>query len=618
MPPLEKQGVASAVNDATREIGAAVGIAVAGSILAAAYRASLAPTLDAFPAQIRDAANESLANAMAVAERSGPAATGLTDAAQTAFMEASHDALVALGAVLLAGAAFIAIWSPGATAGNGPFCADCGAAVDTRDGRRVTATPTLEGPATLSPWRRRWLLTVASLDVLLVVASMVALNAALPDIAVETSASQTQLTWIVDSYTLALACLLLPAGALGDRYGRRGALLVGLVIFTLASAAPILWSDPGQLIVARAVAGVGAALVMPATLSLLTSAFPRGERSKAVGIWAGAVGSSAIFGFLGAGTLLHFFSWGAIFYGFAGVGVILIAATFTVGSSRDEHATPIDWIGALLSGTAIAVFVLGVVEAPTRGWTDVVVLVCLAAGLGLAGVFAWTQLRARHPLLDVRLFAAADFGAGAAAITLLFFAMFGFFFVVMQFIQLVMGYSALQTAFALAPLAVPMLIVSTTIHLFLPKIGLRVSMTSGLLLLSVGLLWMATLSVDAVYVDLIGPMLVSSIGLGFVATPATAAIMEAVPDEKQGVASAVNDATREIGAAVGIAAAGSVLAAAYSNALAPSVAALPAPVRDAATDSWLQHWRPRSRWDPPASRSPTWHGARSSTRAAWP
>lgn len=466
----------------------------------------------------------------------------------------------------------------------------------------MTATATVDAPTTLSPWRRRRLLAVASVDVLLVVASMVALNAALPDIAVETSATQTQLTWIVDGYTLALACLLLPAGALGDRYGRRGALLVGLAIFTVASAAPILWRDPGQLIAARAAAGVGAALVMPATLSLLTSAFPRDERGKAVGIWAGAVGSSAIFGFLGAGALLHFFAWGAIFYGFAAAGLVMTAVTFSIGSSRDEHATPIDWTGAGLIGAAIAVFVLGVVEAPARGWTDGVVLACLAAGVGLGGLFAWTQLRARHPLLDVRLFAAPDFGAGAAAITLLFFAMFGFFFVIMQFIQLVMGYSALQTAFALAPLAVPMLLVSTTIHLFLPRIGLRVSMTLGLLLLAVGVLWMGSLQVDAVYVDLIGPMIVSSVGLGFVATPATGAIMEAVPDDKQGVASAVNDATREIGAAVGIAAAGSVLAAAYQSALAPELGAFPAPVRDAATESLAAALTAASRMGPAGDR----------------
>ncbi|MBB2989859.1 EmrB/QacA subfamily drug resistance transporter [Mycolicibacterium iranicum] len=437
----------------------------------------------------------------------------------------------------------------------------------------------------VSPGRRRWLLAVASIDVLLVVSSMVALNAALPDIAVETSATQTQLTWIVDSYALALACLLLPAGALGDRYGRRGALLVGLVIFTVASAAPILWHDPAHIIVARAAAGIGAALIMPATLSLLTSAFPDDERNKAVGIWAGATGSAAIVGFLGAGGLLHFFAWESIFYGFATAGLLMLALTFTVGSSRDEAATPIDWTGAALIGTAIGVFVLGIVEAPARGWTDVVVLGLLVCGVGLAGLFTWTQLRARHPLLDVRLFAVPKFGTGAAAITLLFFAMFGFFYIVMQFVQLVMGYSALQTAFALSPLAVPMLIVSTTIHLFLPKIGLRFAVTFGLLLLAAGLLWMGSLGPEARFLDLVGPLIVSSLGLGFVTSPATAAIMTAAPEEKQGVASAVNDATREVGAAIGIAVAGSVLAGTYHSALASKLDAFPGPVRDAATDS---------------------------------
>ncbi len=439
--------------------------------------------------------------------------------------------------------------------------------------------------ARLSPRRRRWLLTVASLNVLLVMASMVALNAALGDVALDTSATQIQLTWIVDGYTVALACLLLPAGALGDRYGRRGALLVGLLIFTFASAAPTIWDAPWEIVAARAVAGVGAALMMPATLSLLTSAYPREERNKAVGIWAGVAGSGAIFGFLGAGVLLSFFSWQSIFYGFAGTGLLLLCLTLTVGSTRDETATPIDWRGAVLVGSAIAVFVLGVVEAPTRGWTDAVVVGCLIVSMLFSVAFTWLQLRTPHPLLDVRLFANPGFGAGALAITFLFFAMFGFFYLVMQFMQLVMGYSALQTALALAPLAVPMLAISSTIHLYLPKIGLRFALATGLSLLAVGLLWMTTLDPDTTFVDLVGPLVVSSLGLGFVMSPATSAIMTAAPDEKQGVASAVNDATRELGAAIGIAVAGSVLAAQYRDSLAPAVADLPAGPRAAATDS---------------------------------
>lgn len=439
--------------------------------------------------------------------------------------------------------------------------------------------------ASLSKFGRIWLLTIAALDVLLVISSMVALNAALPDIALQTSATQSQLTWIVDGYTLALACLLLPAGALGDRYGRRGALLVGLAIFAVASLAPVLFDSPMQIIIARAVAGVGAALIMPATLSLLTAAFPKSERNKAVGIWAGVAGSGAIFGFLGTGLLLNYFSWQSIFYMFAAGALLMFVLTCTIGSSRDDTAAPIDWVGGALIGTAIAVFVLGVVEAPARGWTDVLVIGCIAGGVALAVLFALVQLRRDHPLLDVRLFLRPDFATGAAGITFLFIANFGFFFVEMQFMQLVMGYSALQTAFALSPLAIPVLILGGTLHLYLPKVGLRFAVSVGLLLMAVGLFSMQFLDADATFLDLMWPLLITASGIGLCTAPTTSAIMNAVPNEKQGVASAVNDATREIGAAVGIAVAGSILAAAYHSTLAPKLGAMPEQIRDTATDS---------------------------------
>lgn len=437
----------------------------------------------------------------------------------------------------------------------------------------------------MSPRARNWLLTVASLDVLLVIASMVALNAALPDLAVQTSATQSQLTWIVDGYTLALACLLLPAGAVGDRYGRRGALLLGLVVFLIASVTPLVLDTPVQIIVARVVAGVGAAFIMPATLSLLTAAFPKSQRSKAVGIWAGVAGSGAIVGFLGTGVLLHFFGWQSIFYALGAAALLLLILTCTVGSSRDESATPIDWMGACLIGGAIFVFVLGVVEAPVRGWADPLVLGCLVVGIALAGAFTVVELRLRHPLLDVRLFGRADFTTGAVGITFLFLANFGFFYVEMQFMQLIMGYTPLQTAFALAPLAVPVLILGATVHLYLPRIGLRGSASLGLLLVAVGLYVTRFLSAEATYVDVMWPLLIMASGIGLCAAPTTSAIMGAVPDDKQGVASAVNDATREIGAAIGIAVAGSVVAAVYQNTLSPQLVSFPAGVRQAATDS---------------------------------
>jgi len=439
--------------------------------------------------------------------------------------------------------------------------------------------------ATLSRFGRFWLLTVASLDVLLVISSMVALNAALPDLAVDTAATQTQLTWIVDGYTLVLACLLLPAGAIGDRYGRRGALVTGLAIFAVASVAPVFFDSPVQIILSRALAGVGAAFVMPATLSLLTAAFPKAERNKAVGIWAGVASSGAIVGFMGTGLLLQFFSWQSIFYAFTAAAIVLVLCTFTIRSSRDDTATPIDGIGAVLIGAAVAVFVFGVVEAPVRGWTHPVVWGCMAAGVALAVAFAVLELRRRHPLLDVRLFGRPDFATGAIGITILFFANFGFFFIEMQYLQLVLGYSPLQTAFALAPLAVPILILGATMHLYLPKIGLRTAVALGLFLIGMGLFLMRYLDAGSTFLDLMWPLLVTSAGIGLCVAPTTSAIMNAVPTEKQGVASAVNDTTREVGAAVGIAVAGSVLAAQYGTVLSPALADFPEQIRAGALES---------------------------------
>lgn len=454
--------------------------------------------------------------------------------------------------------------------------------VDTVARPDQTTDPAL---ADLSPRARTWLLAVACLDVLVVIASMVALNAALPDIALETSATQTQLTWVVDGYTLVLACLLLPAGAIGDRYGRRGALLAGLVIFGLASVAPIVFDSPLQIIIARAVAGAGAAFIMPATLSLLTAAFPKAQRNKAVGIWAGVAGSGAVVGFLGTGTLLHFWAWQSVFWAFAIGSVALFALTCTIRSSRDPHRTPVDWLGGVLVAAAVAVFVFGVIEAPARGWLDPVVWGGMAGGIALAVAFGWVQLRRTHPLLDIRLFRRADFATGAIGITCLFAANFGFFFVIMQYMQLVLEYSALQTAFALVPLVIPVLILGASTYLWLPRIGLRTAVTTGLVLIAVGLLCMRTLTIDSSFWDLAWPLLIASAGIGLCTAPTTSAIMGAVPDDKQGVASAVNDTTRELGAALGIAAEGSVLAAQYQQQLEPVVAGLPEPLRGPALES---------------------------------
>jgi EmrB/QacA subfamily drug resistance transporter len=446
-----------------------------------------------------------------------------------------------------------------------------------------------EAAARLGSNRARiWTMIVACMGVTLVIASMVALNTALGDIAAATAATQSQLTWIVDCYSVALACLLLPAGAIGDRYGRRGAFLIGLATCAIASLASTVFTSPLQLIAARGVAGVGAAFIMPATLSLLTATYREDERAKATGIWAGVAGCGAIIGMLGSGTLLHFWSWRSIFWAFASIAALIFILACTVKSSRDDAATPLDWAGAALVAGAVALFVFGVLEAPARGWSHPLVYGSMGAGVALALAFGFVEMRRRHPLLDVRLFRRPDFATGSATITVFFMALFGFFFVIMQYIQLVMGYSPIKTAFALSPLMAPMLTLSVLSPWYLPRMGLRLVVFVGLLLISAGFLWMRVLQIESPYWEMMWPLLVMSTGIGFCTAPSTLAIMTAVPDEKQGVASAVNDTTREVGAALGIALAGSILAARYAHVLTPHLAAFPGPVRAPASRSLAQ------------------------------
>lgn len=240
---------------------------------------------------------------------------------------------------------------------------------------------------------QRWTLVVSCLSVALVIGSMAALYAALTDIATATGATQGQLTWIVDGYTLTLACLVLPAGALGDRYGRRAVLIAGLAVFSAASAIPLLWQDPASLIAARAAAGAGAAFVMPSTLSILTTGLPEHQRGRAVGIWAGVAGSGAVLGILGSGVLLEVWSWPSIFAGLTVIGVVLLILAFTIPESVDRIRPAMDPAGSVSIAVAIGVIVIALTEAPLRGWHDPVVLGLLGTGLVAAMIFVVVELR---------------------------------------------------------------------------------------------------------------------------------------------------------------------------------------------------------------------------------
>ncbi|WP_227982691.1 MFS transporter [Nocardia spumae] len=433
--------------------------------------------------------------------------------------------------------------------------------------------------------RRRWVVIVSCMSVALVVASMAALYTALPEIASATGATQSQLTWIIDGYTLALACLVLPAGALGDRYGRRIVMIGGLVIFALASAVPLLISGTGWLIGARALAGVGAALVMPSTLSLLTAGTPPDRRNVAVGIWAGTVGGGAVLGILGSGVLLWRWSWLSITLAMAVSGAVLAIAACTVPESHDSVRARFDPWGAVTGAAAVGLIVVAALEAPQRGWTDPFVLGTVVAALAVGTAFALVELRAEQPLLDVRLFALRGFGAGTASVAVQFLVSFGLFMLIVQFFQLILGYSPLLSAVAMAPMIVPMVALSVIAPWLAQRFGLRLPTTAGLVIVGIGLLCLSRLTADSTFVDVLWPLLIMSTGLGLSAAPATAAIVDGAPDDKQGVAAAVNDAAREMGAALGIALAGSVLAAGYSRRIGEIAASIPEPIRGPVTGS---------------------------------
>jgi MFS family permease len=262
--------------------------------------------------------------------------------------------------------------------------------------------------------------------------------------------------------------------------------------------------------------------------------------------------------------------------------------TLTIAESREGDAPPLDWPGSVTIGAAVAVFVFGILEAPTHGWSDSRVYGCMIAGVVLAVVFGFIELRRRQPLLDIRLFLDPHFGTGAAAITMVFLGTFALFYLVTQFIQQVLGYTPLAAAIGLAPLAVPLLTFSMLSSWYLPRVGLRAVVFASMVLVAVGFLCMRTLTPDSSYLDVLWPLLVISSGFGLCTAPTTSAIMTAAPDEKQGVASAVNDATREIGGALGIAMAGSILAGSYSHHIAVGLTAFPEPVRGPASESLAQ------------------------------
>lgn len=429
------------------------------------------------------------------------------------------------------------------------------------------------------------MLAVATGAAALVVANVSTLNVALPELSRELGASQTELQWMVDAYAVVLAALLLPAGAIGDRFGRRFILLVGLVVLAAANAATMVVDRAELVIAARAVSGVGAALVFPATLSTITATTPPERRSRGVAVWTAAVGVGGIIGILASGALVERYWWGSVFAFMAiASAVVLLAALAVVPDSADPDAAHLDPLGALLSLLAVGGLVFGIIEGPVKGWRSPESLAGLIGGGVALVAFAVWEYRTRTPLLDVRVFRLGGARAGSLSIFVQFTAAFGLFFVAINYLAYVRGYGPLDTGLSLLPAGAGLLPAAAVAIPLSRLLGRRVAGAFGLAVLAAAFVVGLRIETDSSLVEFVVVLALFGAGLGLSAPPATEAIVEALPPAKQGVASALNDVFREFGAAIGIAVAGSAFNAGYRDAIA-TASGVPDQVRDVIRES---------------------------------
>jgi EmrB/QacA subfamily drug resistance transporter len=434
--------------------------------------------------------------------------------------------------------------------------------------------------------RRWWTLAVLCLSLLVIGLDNTILNVALPTMQRDLDASSSQLQWIVDVYMLVFAGVLLTAGSLGDRFGRKRALSFGLLIFGLGSLGSALAGSPGLLIAMRALMGVGGALIMPSTLSILTATFPAHERGKAIGIWAGVSGIGIAIGPVTGGWLIEHADWSWIFLVNLPIVVLaLIAGRFLVGESRDESAPRLDLRGFALSFVALSSLIWGLIEAPSRGWTDALVLAAFVfAALTLAVFVAWER-RAPQPMLDMALFRNPRFSASSAAISLAFFALFGVIFLLTQYLQEVRGYSALDAGLRTMPVALGLVIGGPLSAKLTERLGIRLVVPAGLTAVSAALYLLSVADATSGYGLIAGALVLLGLGMASAMAPATDAIMGSLPEAKMSVGSAINDTTRVAGGALGVAVLGSLLASGYRGSMDSAVSALPLQARELAQDS---------------------------------
>jgi EmrB/QacA subfamily drug resistance transporter len=435
--------------------------------------------------------------------------------------------------------------------------------------------------------QNRWkILAVLSLSLVIIGLDNTVMNVALPSIQEELGVSASTLQWIVDAYMLVFAGLLLAAGNLGDRHGRKRALQAGLLIFGIASVAGAFAASGGQLIAARAAMGIGGALIMPSTLSILMDVFPEEERGKATGIWAAMAAVGVGLGPLIGGSLIEVSSWPSVFW----INIPVVVAALVLGfrlipESRDPSPGALDRPGVLLSVAGLGLFVWAVIEAPARGWTDGLVLGAFAVAIVLGLLFVRRQLTARDPLLDLRLFKAPAFSLGSLAIAATFFALFGMIFLMTQYLQLVQGRSAIETGLVMLPLAFGLVMGAGLSHKINERIGTPRQLFGAMILVAVVIGSVAFWQPDTPTWVICLFFFVLPLGMGNVMAPGTQAVMTAVPEAKAGVGSAMNDLNRQVAGALGVAIIGSVSSSVYSSKVESATGALPPEAAHAAGDS---------------------------------
>lgn len=440
--------------------------------------------------------------------------------------------------------------------------------------------------------RRRWaILGVLMLSLLIVVLDNSILNVAIKTISTPAptglGATQSELEWAINSYTLVFAGLLFTAGLLGDRLGRKKVLLGGLVLFGIGSALAAWSGSPTELITFRAVMGFGAAFVMPATLAVLMNVFEREEQPKAIGIWAGGVGLAIAIGPITGGVLLDHFWWGSVFL--INVPIVILALAlmvWLVPDSRDPKPGRIDPVGVVLSVVGLVLLVYGIIKGgQLADFTDPQVLATIGAGVAVLVGFVVFEARSDHPSIDVRYFKNKVFSAAIAAIALVFFALMGVTFFSVFYTQSVRGYSPLQTGLLMLPLAVAQLIFAPRARLMVDRFGNRATTTAGMLIIAAMLAAFATLEADTPIWILEVIFFLMGTGMAHIMTPTSVVIMQALPREKAGSASALSNTFRQVGGALGIAVLGSVLSAAYRTGVEDKLGVLPADVRHTAGES---------------------------------